>query len=57
MATSIIQRTCNLLALAREKADDIPVIEILNNACIINTLLPMVLAHMSLLATDPHVSL
>lgn len=54
MATAIIQKSCSLLALAREKADEMPVIDILNNACIIKTLLPMVLAHMSPLATDPH---
>lgn len=57
MATSIIQQSCKLLALAREKADEVPVIDVLNNACIVRTLLPMVLAHMSLLASDPHVSL
>ncbi|KAK9703659.1 PHR domain [Popillia japonica] len=54
MTTSIIQNSSHLLILAREKADEIPCGDILNNACIIKTLLPLVMAHISSLATsDP----
>lgn len=56
MVTSIIQKTCNMLAIAREKADEVPSAEILGNACVTTILLPLVMAHISPLATsDPRV--
>lgn len=56
MVTSIIQKTCGMLAIAREKADEVPSADILGNACVTTILLPLVMAHISPLATsDPRV--
>lgn len=52
MTTAIINRSSSLLSLAREKAEDLNVNEILGNACVITTLLPLVLAHIGPLATS-----
>lgn len=57
MVTSVIQKTCKMLAIAREKADEIPSADILGNACVTTILLPLVMAHISPLATsDPRVN-
>lgn len=54
MTTTIIQRCTNLLVTAREKAEDVNAAEILSESCIITTLLPLVLSHISpLVTTDP----
>lgn len=56
MVTSVVQKTCSMLAIAREKADEVPSAEILGNACVTTILLPLVMAHISPLATsDPRV--
>lgn len=56
MVTSVIQKTCNMLSIAREKADEMPSADILDNACVTTILLPLVMAHISPLATsDPRV--
>lgn len=56
MTAAIIQNSCNLLIMARERAEEVPSAEIISNACIIKTLLPLVMAHVSPLATsDPRV--
>lgn len=45
-----------MLAIAREKADEVPSAEVLGNACVTTILLPLVMAHISPLATsDPRV--
>lgn len=51
MMSAIIQRAANLMILAREKAEEVSSAEILNKSCVVNTLLPLVLAHISPLAT------
>lgn len=57
MMGAIIQKAANLMILAREKAEEVSSAEILNKSCIVNTLLPLVLAHISPLATiDSRVS-
>lgn len=57
MVTSIIQKTCNMLAVGREKVDEVPSFDILGNACVTTILLPLLMAHISPLATsDPRVS-
>ncbi|XP_017786826.1 PREDICTED: E3 ubiquitin-protein ligase MYCBP2-like isoform X2 [Nicrophorus vespilloides] len=54
MTTSIIQSSCKLLTLARERADEVASSEILGSADIIRILLPLVMAHISPLVTaDP----
>lgn len=56
MTTSIIQKSCAMLAAAREKADEIAAADILGSACVTTILLPLVMAHISPLATsDPKV--
>jgi E3 ubiquitin-protein ligase MYCBP2 len=56
MASAIIQNACDLMASAREKADEISSAEVLSNSYVVTTLLPLVLAHISPLATsDPRV--
>lgn len=57
MTTAIINRSSHLLSLAREKAEDLNVNEILGNACMITTLLPLVLAHIGPLATSKFIAL
>lgn len=57
MASAIIRNACDLMATAREKADEVSSAEILSNSYLVTTLLPLVLAHISPLATsDPRVS-
>jgi E3 ubiquitin-protein ligase MYCBP2 len=57
MTAAIVQRCNDLMALALERAEDQIATEVLGNACIITTLLPLVLANISPLATlDPRVS-
>ncbi|CAH0546546.1 unnamed protein product [Brassicogethes aeneus] len=52
IASIIIQNTCKLMVLAREKAEEIPSADILSNSCIVSTLLPLVLAYLSPLASS-----
>jgi len=57
MTAAIVQRCNDLMALALERAEDQIATEVLGNACIITTLLPLVLANISPLVTlDPRVS-
>ena len=57
VTATIIQRANDVLALAREKAEDIDVHEILSNAAFITTLLPLTATYIIPLATsDPRVS-
>lgn len=57
MTSAIVQRCNDLMALARERADDQIATEVLGSACVLTTLLPLILAHISPLATlDPRVS-
>lgn len=57
MTTTIVQRCTSLFVTAREKAEDIAAADILSESCIVNTLLPLVLSHISpLVTTDPRVS-
>ncbi|KAJ8666974.1 hypothetical protein QAD02_008636, partial [Eretmocerus hayati] len=54
MTATVIQRANDILALAREKADDVDIHEILGNAAFVSTLLPLTLAYIVPLATsDP----
>ncbi|XP_043286736.1 E3 ubiquitin-protein ligase MYCBP2 isoform X2 [Venturia canescens] len=54
MTTTIVQRSNEILALARERSEDHLTNEILGNAAFVTTLLPLVMAHISPLATsDP----
>lgn len=56
MTATVIQRSNEILALARERAEDGIATEVLGNATFITTLLPLVMAHISPLATsDPRV--
>ena len=57
MTATIIQRSDDILALAREKADEVDVHEILDYAAFVTTLLPLTMAYIMPLATaDPRVS-
>ncbi|KAK9309341.1 hypothetical protein QLX08_000965 [Tetragonisca angustula] len=54
MTTTIIQRSNEIFALAREKAEEVVTTEVLGSAPFVTTLLPLVMAHISPLATsDP----
>lgn len=54
MTTTIVHRANEILALAREKAEDIGTTEVLGNATFVTTLLPLVMGHLGPLATsDP----
>ncbi|KAK9891452.1 hypothetical protein WA026_014685 [Henosepilachna vigintioctopunctata] len=54
MTSAIIRKACSLMTLAREKAEEIPSSEFLSGSCMVTTLLPLVVAHISSLATsDP----
>ncbi|XP_034942184.1 E3 ubiquitin-protein ligase MYCBP2-like [Chelonus insularis] len=54
MTTTIVHRANEILALARERAEDIVATEVLGNATFVTTLLPLVMAHLGPLATsDP----
>lgn len=56
MTSTIIQRACSVLMLAREKVDEIPSPDILSSACVTTILLPLLMGHISPLATsDPRV--
>lgn len=56
LAGAIVSRTSDLLALARERAEEITVSDVLGSACLITTLLPLMVAHISPLAvSDPRV--
>ena len=56
MTTTIIQRSNEIFALAREKAEEVVTTEVLGNTPFVTTLLPLVMAHISPLATsDPRV--
>lgn len=58
MMSAIIQKTTDIMILAREKAEEVCCAEILNKSSIVNILLPLVLSHISPLATiDSRVSL
>lgn len=58
MTSTIVQRCTSLLVTAREKAEDVAAAEILSESCIVTTLLPLVLCHISpLVTTDPRVSI
>jgi len=57
LASAVVQRCAQLLSLAREKAEDVPSTDILATAPIVTTLMPLILAHISILAvSDPRVS-
>ena len=57
MTATIIQRANEILALARERAEEMSSTEILGNATFVTTLLPLVMAHIGPLASsDPRVS-
>lgn len=57
MTNSIVQNCSKLMMLAREKVDEAPSALILSESCVVKTLLPLVLAHISPLASsDPKVS-
>lgn len=57
MTSSIIQNSAKLMMLAREKVEELPSASILSESCIVKTLLPLVLAHISPLASsDPKVN-
>lgn len=57
MTATIVQRSNEILSLARERAEDFSSNEILGGAAFVTTLLPLVMAHISPLATsDPRVS-
>lgn len=57
MTAAVVQRCNDLMALALERAEDQIATEVLGSACIITTLLPLVLANISPLVTlDPRVS-
>lgn len=57
MTATIIQRCNEIFALAREKAEEVVANEVLGNATFVTTLLPLVMAHISPLATsDPRVN-
>ncbi|KAL3283878.1 hypothetical protein HHI36_018047 [Cryptolaemus montrouzieri] len=54
MTNAIVRKACGLMILAREKAEEVPSAEYLSNSCMVTTLLPLVVAHISPLATsDP----
>ncbi|XP_046604041.1 E3 ubiquitin-protein ligase MYCBP2 isoform X2 [Neodiprion virginianus] len=54
MTATIVQRANEILSLARERAEDFSSNEILGNAAFVTTLLPLLMAHISPLATsDP----
>ncbi|XP_011315230.1 E3 ubiquitin-protein ligase MYCBP2 isoform X2 [Fopius arisanus] len=54
MTTTIIHRANEILSLARDRAEDMTTAQILGNATFVTTLLPLVMAHISPLATsDP----
>ncbi|XP_017880442.1 E3 ubiquitin-protein ligase MYCBP2-like [Ceratina calcarata] len=54
MTATIIQRSNEIFALARERAEEVVAAEVLGNATFVTTLLPLVMAHIILLATsDP----
>lgn len=58
MTTTIIQRSNEIFALAREKAEEVVTTEVLGSAPFVTTLLPLVMAHISPLATsDPRVNI
>lgn len=53
---TVVSRCTELLALARERAEEVTSTDVLGSACLITTLLPVMLAHISPLATsDPRV--
>lgn len=57
MTATIVQRCSDIFVIARERAEDVPASEILSESCIVNTLLPLILAHISpLVTTDPRVN-
>lgn len=57
MTNSIVQNCSKLMMLAREKVDEAPSAVILSESCVVKVLLPLVLAHISPLASsDPKVS-
>jgi hypothetical protein len=56
MTATVFQRANDILALAREKADDIDVHDILSSAAFVTTLLPLTSAYIIPLAeSDPRV--
>ncbi|RLU27103.1 hypothetical protein DMN91_000902 [Ooceraea biroi] len=57
MTATIIQRSNEIFSLARERAEEVIANEVLGNATFVTTLLPLVMAHISPLATsDPRSS-
>nr|XP_022909947.1 E3 ubiquitin-protein ligase MYCBP2 isoform X2 [Onthophagus taurus] len=52
MTKSIVDTSCNLLSMAREKADEVASVDILSNTSIIKILLPLVMTHISSLANN-----
>lgn len=56
LAGAVVHRSAALLALARERAEEVTATDVLGSACLVTTLLPLTLAHISPLATsDPRV--
>ena len=56
MTTTIMQRVNEIFALAREKAEEVVASEVLGNATFVTTLLPLLMAYITPLATfDPRV--
>lgn len=56
LAGAIVRRSAELLTLARERVEEVTATDILSSACLVTTLLPLMLAHISPLATsDPRV--
>ncbi|XP_032681444.1 E3 ubiquitin-protein ligase MYCBP2 isoform X13 [Odontomachus brunneus] len=57
MTSTIIQRSNEIFSLARERAEEVIANEVLSNATFVTTLLPLVMTHISPLATsDPRSS-
>lgn len=57
LAGAVVHRSAELLALARERAEEVTATDVLGCACLVTTLLPLTLAHISPLATsDPRVN-
>lgn len=52
MMNAIMQKAVQLMILARETAEEVSSVQILSKSCIVNTLVPLVLAHISPLATS-----
>nr|CAH7734761.1 unnamed protein product [Callosobruchus chinensis] len=52
LTSAVIQKSSSLMVLAREKVDEVNSADIISKSCIVTTLLPLVLAHISPLVTS-----